>query len=231
MKNQQSFSSWISDLNPEIVATIDQPSLLAGFKAACANPLGIVGLMKNTFLVKSGDGYVSWRGNIIEHYSFQDKDDERAAAALLSLRCLIAEGKGFPVTCRTTSSYSSFVNAPSDTPWVDAMLKTYTAFADANGVCKCLILFLPNNEQVAVEKICGEIVLEFCVSEDRGAYQLFHQLQNRGLKDASSRLVTHDGFVRAMAQAGIAPEDVSRVLNADYAQTFKGITAAQLVKT
>lgn len=217
MDNQQSFKQWISDLAPEIVAMFTQSTLEIGFSAAQSSGQGIIGLAKNNFLTKACSGYVSWRGKVIEHYSFNDENAERAAATLLTLRCLVAEGKGFAVNGHTTSSLSPWADAPAETAWIEAMTCYYTAFAEVNGMCKSLILNLPEGNAVAMSKSYGQIVLECtCKTSFSSQVDLFHRLQNSGMHSINDRLQTYAGFIGAMADACITPEDITRVLNADY---------------
>ncbi|MEJ8837615.1 hypothetical protein [Ramlibacter sp. AN1133] len=48
-------------------------------------------------LSKDHDGYVKWRGRVVEHYSFRDDEGERAAAQQLGECCRFLEAKGRPV--------------------------------------------------------------------------------------------------------------------------------------
>lgn len=49
-------------------------------------------------LTKDHDGYVSWRGRIVEHYSFQDEEREAAASRRLGECCRFLEAQKRPVT-------------------------------------------------------------------------------------------------------------------------------------
>ena len=54
-------------------------------------------------LTRDHDGYVLWRGRIVEHYSFTDYDREHAAAVALAERCRSLEARGIPVTGATVT--------------------------------------------------------------------------------------------------------------------------------
>lgn len=49
-------------------------------------------------LAKDHAGYVSWRGKVVEHYSFQDPQGEKVAAETLGACCRFLEAQGRPVT-------------------------------------------------------------------------------------------------------------------------------------
>jgi hypothetical protein len=49
-------------------------------------------------LIKKHSGYVYWRGVCVEHYSFRNMEDERAAAEALGAACRAVEAKGATVT-------------------------------------------------------------------------------------------------------------------------------------
>lgn len=167
-------------------------------------------------LTRDSQGYVAWKGKVIEHYSFHDKEKERMAAEALSERCRAAESKGFPINVRTTGS-DAFFQAPADTPWLEAMLYYYTVFMDKeSGKAKWLILYLPENTNavVAMEVAEGKVVTRYNAGDEytSGAYFMFHELQNEGMESCVNRLSTYSGFVACMHDAGITPEMVASVL-------------------
>lgn len=49
-------------------------------------------------LTMDHEGYVYWKGQHVEHYSFRDRDDELAAAEELAARCRWLEANGIEVT-------------------------------------------------------------------------------------------------------------------------------------
>lgn len=218
MEKQQ----WLSDLRPEQQATLSQTDIEIAFEAAQAEEGKIINLKNNSYLKKSWTGYVSWRGIIIEHYSYRDSDEEQSALALLTMRCLIAEGKRFPVNFRTTSRLSSFCGAPKNSPWLDAMLTFYAVFENSVGESVWVILKLSCGHSVAFKKIREAIVMEIGLdSEDSsGSYKLFHLLQARGYRGVFEKTSSYDGFVKAMDQARITPADIQRVLDADYSKVI-----------
>lgn len=168
-------------------------------------------------LTRDHSGYVYWKGVCVEHYSYDDPIAEKAAAERLAARCLTLEAKNFPVNGRTATCNGIFAEAPAGTPWLQAMLNYYTAFADSDGKCKWLIVNLPNHNAVAISIVHGEIVLQYGLFDglvSHGSYNLFHSLQNEGLKSCGDRLHSYSGFVSAMDEAGITPEAVARAIAA-----------------
>lgn len=179
-------------------------------------------------LTKDHLGYVLWRNKGVEHFSFSDPQAEKAAAIDLAERCLSVESRGFPVNGRTISSFSPFVDAPADTPWLQTMLRYYTVF-ERDGKCRWLVLNLDEgavamsvldrrdtDELVLPASSQGEIMTRYALSDEfhGGAYTMFHALQAEGLKSNGDRLHTYAGFIGCMNEAGITPEAVHRVFAA-----------------
>lgn len=52
-------------------------------------------------LLKQHDGYVLWRGQVVEHYSYRDQREEAAAARHLGACCRLLEHRGQPVDARS----------------------------------------------------------------------------------------------------------------------------------
>lgn len=159
------------------------------------------------------DGCITWKGVVVDHYSFSDAEREQAAAQELAQQCQSLEDRGFPVQGRTVGRLTPFFEAPAGTPWVKAMLASYTIFRK-DGRCKELILSLPGHNAVSIAIICGEIVLRYALGDERnfGCYYLFHSLQDEGMTSDCNSLHSYAGFVAAMEEAGITPEAVDRVL-------------------
>ncbi|MBA7610955.1 hypothetical protein ES703_18169 [subsurface metagenome] len=44
------------------------------------------------------NGYVRWKGNVVEHYTFDNYDEEEESAVELAERCRILESNGIEVT-------------------------------------------------------------------------------------------------------------------------------------
>lgn len=164
-------------------------------------------------LTREHGGAIKWKGSVVEHYSFNNADREKAAALELAARCRSLEDRGFPVNIRTVGRYTPFADAPPGTPWLQAMDGAYTMFRQG-GRCKWLVLHLPEGNAVAIAIIGGEVVTRYAVGDDFnfGAYAMFHALQAEGMESDSGTLQTYAGFVVAMEEAGITPEDIRRVL-------------------
>ncbi len=173
-------------------------------------------------LTREHGGYIKWRGKTVEHYSFRDSEAEREAAEKLAANCRALEAKGFPVNWNTMApGFTPFHDAPAGTPWVEAMSSYYTAFANSEGRCQWLILVLPGHHAVALWGVHGEIVMQYGIAgRDFGSYVLFHKLQDQGFVCIAERLRSYAGFVQCMAEAGITPEAVRRVLSADHSSVL-----------
>lgn len=159
----------------------------------------------NSPLTIKPSGYVYWRDICVEHYSYRDRDAERAAARVLAARCVSLEERGFPVSGRNASAYSPFADAPAGTPWVEAM-STYYAMFGKDGKPVELILYCDTGV-AALRMENGQPVIRRS-APGAGAYEMFHLLQGEGLASMTSQLETYGGFVAAMEAAGISPEAV-----------------------
>ena len=79
------------------------------------------------FLTQDHEGYVYWRGQHVEHYSFKDEIAEKQAAERLATDCKSLESKHFKVTSRTVLCKAA-LEAPVDTLWKEAIYKFYAFF-------------------------------------------------------------------------------------------------------
>lgn len=159
----------------------------------------------NSPLTIKANGYVYWRDVCVEHYSYKDRDAEHAAARVLAARCVSLEERGLPVSGRSASPYSPFADAPSGTPWVEAMSYYYAMFGK-NSQPTELILYAEKGV-VALRMENGQAVIRQSAPGE-GAYEMFHLLSGEGLASVTTWLETYAGFVAAMEAAGITPEAV-----------------------
>lgn len=167
-------------------------------------------------LIRRPDGYVSWKGTVIEHYTFNDKEEERNAAHQLATRCRMLEEKNFPICTRTALGSTLFQDAPAGTPWLDAMLRYYAIFTDTSGTAKSAIFYMPNGAAVAASMENDALKIRYGYEDDGafGTYRLYHELQREGFTSCTDRIATYDSFVSAMNEIGITPEHVRQILGA-----------------
>lgn len=167
------------------------------------------------------DGYVRWKGDCVEHFSFSDPDEEAREAVALAERCQALEEKGFPISMSTSGICTPYYDAPAGTPWADLIRHVYTAFTRAGRV-RWVILSV-EGDAIAVSKMGDEIVLRYGKSEAStlGCLSLFHTLQREGMESVGSRLQSYAGFVGAMEEAELRPGELSRVLKAEHPALFQ----------
>ena len=166
-------------------------------------------------LAKGSDGFVTWKGQVVEHYSFTDANIEREATMSLARRCRQLEEKRFPINMGTSTGHTPFADAPAGTPWVQAMSYAYTAFASKDGRCRWLILQMPHTRHaIAVSMRGSRAVIRYSAGDgiSTGCYAMFHTLQNEGLDCANKRLGTYPEFIACMAEIGITPDAVADAL-------------------
>lgn len=53
------------------------------------------------FLTQDLQGYIYWKGQLVEHYSFDDRVEEKLAAEELARRCKLLEERSQPVNMTT----------------------------------------------------------------------------------------------------------------------------------
>jgi hypothetical protein len=84
-------------------------------------------------LTKDHQGYVYWKGEHVEHYSFgRDVEGERAAASKLGAKCRALESRGVPVNSATAIS-DRFTDISGDSPWLRPLTLLYTVLPQDDG--------------------------------------------------------------------------------------------------
>lgn len=171
-------------------------------------------------MLQDHEGYVTWKGRKVEHYSYDDVDAERAAALDLAQICRSLEERCLPVTSSTVSRFSPFSDAPKGTPWVQAMLKAYTCKVDPRdpGVVSWVIFHVQDGDAIAVNARSGQpaVLFEPETPGALGSYTLYHRLDAMGMENCSGQLQSYGGFVQAMEQAGLTPVLVDELLARRY---------------
>lgn len=137
-------------------------------------------------LTKDWEGYVYWKGNHVEHYSFDRRVDgpsqEAAAARELVTRCLQLERLGLPVNSRTALQPDCF-NAPLDSPWKPALPQYYAFFREPRTGAVVGIFYRTDSGKkpktaFIIENVKGVVV----VSDVEGAYEAFRAFADAGLE-------------------------------------------------
>lgn len=164
-------------------------------------------------LARESDGYITWRGTVVEHFSYRNIEDERNSALELAETCRSLEERGLPVTSGTAVWRDCFRDAPAGTPWVNAMLKYYSGFKNPE-TGNLHIIFHTNRDSVVSISVNDQGTPEMEEIENQefesGAYLMFHRLQGRGYTkpDDEINFGTYESFVQTMESANLTPEIV-----------------------
>lgn len=162
-------------------------------------------------LTRDHQGYVYWKGQCIEHYTYpaDRKDAERESAHRLAANCRSLEEKGIPVNGRTAIG-KEFLEAPAQSPWLKAMLRYYTFFGKEDGTT--VGIFFRNHKEndefpvVVAYKEDGVVKSEMHV----GGYEAYHAVAGRGLSSTE-----HHGYaqiVGLLEKTGLTPADIDELL-------------------
>lgn len=129
------------------------------------------------------EGYVYWKGQCVEHYTFYDDDSRKRLqeqAAQLCLRCVKLESKGIPINGRTAlDSDGWFTEAPGNTLWVSVLMRYYNVMSDGSRT----VLILSVRGKASDEAECYEVTKDQAgVTKVMlpGLYEAFHHYQNQG---------------------------------------------------
>jgi hypothetical protein len=164
-------------------------------------------------LTKAHNGYVKWKGSVVDHYSFNDAEKEREAALKLAETCKMLEEKGFPVNSWTVLD-PKFEQAPKGTPWLNLMMSLYTmAFEDKKLVA--MVLNKAKHRAVIVEKGPDNQakVREFDVGDGTASrYRAVETLSLEGRPSQSLCFRTYDGLVAALEAGGFKPSEIDQAL-------------------
>jgi len=107
------------------------------------------------YLTRDHEGNVYWKGKCVEHFSHMDEETMRASAQRLAMNCELLESKGFPVNSRTAIS-QEVLDAPADTPWLEALCRYYVILERGDSVR--VILFKHDGSAIALEKRNGKVM-------------------------------------------------------------------------
>jgi hypothetical protein len=162
-------------------------------------------------LTKDGQGYVYWKGQHVEHYSFSDTDREATAAHKLAEKCHKLEAIGFPVNGRTALSKDCY-EAPAGTPWMTALCRYYAFFKDGNqtvGIFYRRHVKAGESEVVAAHKNAEGIHL----TPYPGAYEAYHALAGKGLTSAGIPN-TYEETAALLEGTGLSGKELEEIINA-----------------
>ena len=154
-------------------------------------------------LTRDHEGYVYWKNRCVEHYSYDDKAREKAAAERLASRCRALEAKGLPVTGRTAIS-SVCAEAP-DNRWVKP-LTTYYCFFTKDGNTYALF-----HDGKGNTLYLGQDQGQLTVKAMPDPYTAFHELQNSGYA-ANNGPSTYEEFLACMNALGVTAEQMNNTL-------------------
>lgn len=136
-------------------------------------------------MTKDGQGYVYWKGAVVEHFSYEDPEKERAAAEAMAKRCRHLEAIGVPVNGRTTVWFYSWFEAMNANHAHKALLSrtpdfiehperglAYTRRASAGEFDASVLIVWNGNawaeEETVVERRAGEGVYHALVAKGWG---------------------------------------------------------------
>jgi hypothetical protein len=160
-------------------------------------------------LTQDHEGYVYWKDIRVDHYSFRDADEGRAAALQLEQRCLMLEARGFPVNGRTVDARDCY-EAEAGTPWMYALTRYYS-FLEKDGVVTGIFYRTHQGEGlpevVCVSQSGGIAELHF----DSSAYAAYHRLQDAG-HESMSVWATFEESVSRLERLGVTPEWLDEVI-------------------
>ncbi|GAI46270.1 unnamed protein product, partial [marine sediment metagenome] len=169
-------------------------------------------------LIQRHDGYVLFKGKVVEHYSSSDSVAAKDEAIRLVNRCLNVEARGYPISGRTTSSATAFVGAPGGSKWLDAMM-SYYIFLVVDGQCKAAIFYVGEKQRTKRMPISGAMAIqrigpnEFEMACHRDVVDLYHQI-GRKMPGAHMRHInTYGIFCNSMREIGLTPEQFVQFSN------------------
>jgi hypothetical protein len=162
-------------------------------------------------LTGDGQGYIYWKGQQVEHYSFSDKNKEAEALRKLAEHCQQLEANGFPVNSRTATSEVCYT-APADTLWVTALCRYYSFFKDGEQVVG--IFYRQHIKQGEPEVVAAyKDATGIHLTHYSGAYEAYHALQDSGL-DHAGIPISYDGTVRLLSRTGLSGAELEKIINA-----------------
>jgi hypothetical protein len=164
-------------------------------------------------LLREADGYITWRGIRIEHYTHREPGKEWEDSERLAAHCRMLEEKGFPVTWRSAGCRLLYGEAPADTPWIMAMDRIYSFLKSPSGQTGA-VMAMDGNAAAAIGKEGGQIIQRWAGVDARafGTTNLYHQLQREKYESAGVTTLHYEEFVRLMTAVGIRPEMMDAIL-------------------
>ncbi len=154
-------------------------------------------------LTRNHQGYILWRGKVIEHYSFNDTDRERAAAEELAARCRFLEQQGIPVSSRTTTD-PVYSTAPANGPYLPLLYQLYT-IARENDKAVGAIFNLTTGQARAMHFADGQLVC----ADFEDAFEAYHGCGFiRQNATCSGAFDTYAEVAALLTSGGFTPEGV-----------------------
>lgn len=161
-------------------------------------------------LTRDHDGYIFWKGQRVEHYSFADFYAGRAAAQDLAERCEKLESLGLPVNMRTSSDDALF-DVPAGSPWIPLLLSVYSTMRRTEDGAVVVIDSISSWDALAVVRKGASSTRQVFREESysSGQYKAFHHFQRQGFRSVfeygeSGRYLK---LIEALESNGFSPED------------------------
>ena len=162
-------------------------------------------------LTRRPDGYVFWKDESVEHFTFVDAGRSLAAAQRLAQKCLLLESKGFPVNGRTVLCRAA-LEAPADTQWLLALMRYYAFFENKDGTVAGVFYSHASKaeplEALSIWKADGTVRTEMLSS----GYMAYRVAESRGASSLSLTDCTYAEFETVMTRTGLTSQELAALL-------------------
>lgn len=167
-------------------------------------------------ITRDHQGYVYWKGQRVEHYSYDDVEAEKAAAQQLAEHCQKLESRGFPVNWRTSLDYR-LIDLDASNPWVSTLLRFYSlmrkddsqlaviTYGDTKATRDDAVIVVSDGKTKTVRVMPHE-------EYESGVYLAFHALQREGFRSESAYHMSYPMLIQTMEESGMVPEDFRQAL-------------------
>ena len=165
-------------------------------------------------MTMDSQGYIYWRGNHIDHYSFDDLLAERESLLDLEKQCLILESKGFDVDARNVLC-PYLKDAPKGTEWYRAIHYIYTIYVHESTKETWLIFNGKNGAAISLGRTPGNPLLQRQdFAGEMGCYDAFHAYQRQdGMTRPGDHERSYNRFLAVVNDAGFKPEEIQAELD------------------
>lgn len=186
---------------------------MSPIEQATVNPKWFHGI---EHLVRHANGYVFWKDRSVEHFTHSNADASERAAHKLANKCRLLESKGLPVTGRTVFCQAA-LEAPADTPWLNALMRYYAFFENRDGTVTG-VFYTRANEAEPLE------TLSICKSMDGSVHtqrlssgaMAYRFAEKRGAVSLGCGF-GYETFEGLMKRMSVTPEELDQLLPATLA--------------